>query len=41
MCGNFETFGRVEDLEIRDEGNEKWIVASGEKQLTNVYQGRA
>jgi DNA repair protein RadD len=41
MCGNFSTFGRVEDLEIRDEGNEKWIVASGEKQLTNVYQGRA
>jgi len=40
MCGNFETFGRVEDLEIRDEGNGKWIVASGEKQLTNVYQGR-
>lgn len=38
MCGNFETFGRVEDLEIRDEGNGEWIVASGEKQLTNVYQ---
>ena len=38
MCGNFSTFGRVEDLEIRDEGNGKWIVASGEKQLTNAYQ---
>jgi DNA repair protein RadD len=40
MCGNHETFGRIEDLEICDGGNGKWFVASGDKQLTNVYQER-
>ncbi len=39
MCGNYATFGRVEDLEIVDGGNGKWFVASGERQLTNVYYG--
>lgn len=39
MCGNFDSFGRVEDLEIVDGGNGKWFVASGERQLTNVYYG--
>ncbi len=39
MCGNYDSFGRVEDLEIVDGGNGKWFVASGEKQLTNVYYG--
>jgi DNA repair protein RadD len=39
MCGNFETFGRVEDLEIVDGGRGKWFVASGERQLTNVAFG--
>ncbi len=39
MCGNYGTFGRVEDLEIVDGGNGKWFVASGERQLTNVYYG--
>jgi DNA repair protein RadD len=37
MCGNYESFGRVEDLEIVDGGNGKYCVVSGEKQLTNIY----
>jgi DNA repair protein RadD len=40
MCGNYETFGKVEDLEIVDGGNGKWHIASGEKQLTNVLYER-
>lgn len=39
MCGNYESFGRVEDLEIKDGGNGKWFIASGDRQLTNVYYG--
>jgi DNA repair protein RadD len=39
MCGNYATFGRVEDLEIVDGGNGKWHIASGDRQLTNVYYG--
>ncbi len=39
MCGNYGTFGKVEDLEIVDGGNGKWFVASGNRQLTNVYYG--
>ena len=30
---------KVEDLEIVDGGNGKWFVASGDRQLTNVYYG--
>jgi DNA repair protein RadD len=41
MCGNLASFGRLEDLEIRDGGNGKWYVASGHQQLTNIYQPRA
>ena len=37
MCGNYESFGKVEDLEICDEGNGKWFVGSKGKQLTNTY----
>ena len=39
MCGNYDSFGRVEDLEIVDGGNGKWFIASGDRQLTNVYYG--
>jgi DNA repair protein RadD len=39
MCGNYESFGKVEDLEIVDGGNGKWFIASGGKQLTNIYYG--
>jgi DNA repair protein RadD len=41
MCGNYESFGKIEDLEIKDGGNGKWFVGSKGRQLTNVYtQGR-
>lgn len=40
LCGNFETFGRIEDLEIVDGGNGKWFVAANGKQLTNVCNPR-
>ena len=39
MCGNYGTFGKVEDLEIVDGGNGKWFVANGKKQLTNIHYG--
>ncbi len=39
MCGNFDVFGKIEDLEIIDTGNKKWAVMSKGKQLTNVILG--
>jgi DNA repair protein RadD len=39
LCGNYQAFGRVEDLEIVDGGNGKWHVASGDRQLTNICYG--
>jgi DNA repair protein RadD len=38
-CGNIGLFGWVEDLRIVDGKNGKWFIASGKKQLTNVYYG--
>ena len=35
LCGNYETFGRIEDLEIVNGGNGKWHVESQGRQLTN------
>ena len=40
LCGNYEAFGKIEDLEIMDGGNGKWFVAANGKQLTNVYNER-
>lgn len=37
MVENVKTFGKIEDLRIRDTGNEKWIIESNGRQLTNVY----
>jgi DNA repair protein RadD len=37
LCGNYSTFGKIEDLEIVDGKNGKWFIASNGKQLTNVY----
>ena len=39
FCGNYENFGKLEDLEICDGGNGKWFVASNGKQLTNTIRG--
>ena len=39
MVGLEKKFGKVEDLELVDEGYGKWAVFSGDKQLTNVYFG--
>lgn len=36
LCGNIKRFGKVEDLELMDEGNGKWIVKNKDKQLTNI-----
>jgi DNA repair protein RadD len=36
MCGNYKSFGKIEELEICDGGKDGWFVASGEKRLTNV-----
>ena len=40
MGDNLRLFGRVEDLEIKDEGNEKWYISSNGRKLTNEYYGR-
>ena len=37
ICDNFRRFGRVEDLHISDDGFGKWVIRSGQKQLTNIY----
>lgn len=39
LCGNYERFGRVDQLELRDtsaKGTGLWAVFSGQRQLTNV-----
>lgn len=40
LCGNYKTFGRIEDLKIVDGGNGKWFIAAGGKQVTNIYNPR-
>lgn len=35
LCGSISKFGKVEDLTIEVEGQEKWIITSNGKQLTN------
>jgi DNA repair protein RadD len=40
LCGNLASFGRLEDLTLENTGNDKWIVSSNGKQLTNIYHER-
>lgn len=37
LCGNYNRFGKVEDLVMRQPRPGCWAVFSGERQLTNVY----
>ena len=37
LCGNYQRFGRVDDLELRQTRPGLWAVFSGRRQLTNVY----
>jgi len=37
LCGSVTKFGKVEDLKIDLEGQEKWIITSNGKQLTNIF----
>jgi DNA repair protein RadD len=37
MCGNFEIFGRLEDMYLVECGHNQWSVVSKGVQLTNVY----
>ena len=38
LCGNYDRFGKVEDLEMVDQnGRGKWVIMSGNKQLTNKF----
>jgi len=39
LCGNYDLFGKVEDLRLVDGGNGKWFIQSNGKALTNVYYG--
>jgi DNA repair protein RadD len=40
LCGNYTSFGKIEDLEICNDGKGKWYVAAGERQLTNIYNAQ-
>lgn len=40
MGDNLRMFGRVEDMMIQNEGNDKWIISSNGKKLTNQYYER-
>lgn len=38
LCGTYERFGKVEDLKLLDQnGKGKWVIMSGNKQLTNAF----
>lgn len=38
ICGTYEMFGAVEKLKIIDQnGKGKWVIMSGDKQLTNKF----
>lgn len=37
LCGNYQRFGRVDDLELRQTRPGLWAVFSERRQLTNVY----
>jgi DNA repair protein RadD len=37
LCGNFEVFGKVEDMELREYNDNIWYVESKGRRLTNVY----
>ena len=37
IAGAYERFGKIEDIRIENQGNEKWILRNKERQLTNVY----
>ena len=37
LCGNYDRFGKVEELRIVDGKNGKWYIANNDEQLTNVY----
>lgn len=40
MGDNLRMFGRIEDMMIKDEGNQKWYIDSNGKKLTNQYYER-
>ena len=37
LCGNYDRFGRVEDLHVGYKKQGLWAVYSGNRQLTNVW----
>ena len=37
MCGNYNIFGRVEDMDVVEFNDNIWCVVSGRRRLTNVY----
>lgn len=39
MCGNYDIFGRVEDMQLVEFNDNIWSVVSKGRQLTNVYLG--
>ena len=40
MCGNFERFGKIEDLHFTEPKKGLWQIENKEKVLTNIYYGK-
>lgn len=39
LCGNYQMFGKVEDLKLVNGGHGMWYIESNGTQLTNIYYG--
>jgi hypothetical protein len=39
LCGNYQMFGKVEDLKLVNGGHGMWYIESNGVQLTNIYYG--
>jgi DNA repair protein RadD len=37
MCGNYDIFGKVEQMRLVEFNDNIWYVMSGNRKLTNVY----
>ncbi len=37
LCNNLNVFGKVEDMDIVEDGKNQWVVMSKGRQLTNIY----
>jgi DNA repair protein RadD len=36
LCGNYNRFGKIEDIKYVTDENDKWVIKSGEKLLSGI-----